>query len=119
MGSGRFPEAIARADRVVALSDTSMPALALRADIGARAGRRGEAREILEGLLSRSRHQYVPPASIAGVFTGLGDVNNAVAWLERAFDERSNAIAYLADPLNEPLRGDPRFQALLSRAGLR
>jgi len=119
MGSGRFPEAIARADRVVALSDSSMPALALRADIGARAGRRGEAREILEGLLSRSRHQYVPPASIAGVFTGLGDVNNAVAWLERAFDERSNAIAYLADPLNEPLRGDPRFQALLSRAGLR
>jgi hypothetical protein len=40
--------------------------------------------------------------------------------MTRAFEERSNAIAYLAvDPGNAMMRDDPRFQALLARAGLR
>jgi tetratricopeptide (TPR) repeat protein len=116
--AGRYAEAIDRADRVVVLTDSSAPAVALRAHIGARAGRREEARQMLETLLSRSRRQYVPPSSIGDVYAALGDVDTAVTWLEKAFDERSNAVAYLADPGREGLRSHPRFRALLARAGL-
>jgi tetratricopeptide (TPR) repeat protein len=117
--AGRFAEALDEAERVVALTDSSLPALALVTTINARAGRRDEARAMLSRLLDRSRHQYVPPSSIAGVLTALGDVDAAVTWYEKAFAERSNAIAYLDEPDNALLQRDPRFQALRARAGLK
>jgi len=118
--AGRFTEALDEGNRLVTLSDSSSPALALLAAIDARAGRRDEARALLDELLARSRRQYVPSASIAAVFDALGDADSALTWLEKAFAERSNAIAYLAVGYqNAPLRRDPRFQALLARAGLK
>jgi predicted Zn-dependent protease len=82
-------------------------------------GRLAAARALLEELVSRGRTSYVPPASIAQVFAELGDRDKAVAWMTRAFEERSNAIAYLAiNPGNAMMRDDRRFQALLARAGL-
>ena len=118
-GAGRHAEALAEAHRVVALTDSSMPAVGLLANTYARAGQRDEARKLLEILLSRSRDRYVPPAVIAGVFTALGDVENAVTWLEKAYAERSNVIAYLGDRDRNGLRGHPRFEALLAAAGLK
>lgn len=118
--AGRFAEALDEGNRLVTLGDSSSPALALLAAITARAGRRDEARALLDDLLVRSRRQYVPSASIAMVFDALGDADGALTWLERAFAERSNRIAYLAvDYQNAPLRHDPRFQDLLARAGLK
>jgi serine/threonine-protein kinase len=116
---GRFAEALEQGSRLVTLSDSSLPALARFATISARAGRRDEARALLGHLLDRSRHQYVPPASIAEAFVALGDLDAALAWYEKAFAERSNAIAYLDHPDNAPLQRDPRFQALRARAGLK
>jgi len=117
---GRFTEALDEGNRLVTLSDSSSSALAQLAIINARAGRRAEARALLNDLLVRSRRQYVPPALIAMVFNALGDADNTLTWLEKAFAERSNAIAYLAvDYQNAPLQRDPRFQALLARAGLK
>lgn len=116
--AGRYAEAIDRADRLVVLSDSTPSALALRAQITALAGRREEARRMLETLLARSRRQYVPPSAIAEIYAALGDGDTVVTWLEKAFEERSNAVAYLADFRYESLRGHPRFRALLARAGL-
>jgi hypothetical protein len=77
------------------------------------------ARAILEEVRERSRQQYVPPWTMAGVFLTLGQRDSAVSWIERAFAERSNGIAYLlTDPGYAPLRGDPRYKAMLIRAGL-
>jgi eukaryotic-like serine/threonine-protein kinase len=117
--AGRFTEALVHARRVVVLTDSSPSALGAVATIYGRAGRRDEARGILAWLLDRSRHQYVPPASIATVFTELGDVEAAVTWYEKAFAEGSNAIAYLDEPNNAPLRHNRRFQSLRARAGLK
>jgi hypothetical protein len=74
---------------------------------------------MLETLVARSRRQYVPPSAIARVYAALGEVDTAVTWLEKAFAERSNAIAYIADPWTAGMRDNPRFQAILARAGLR
>lgn len=117
--AGRHTEALDEVNRVVTLADSSMPALALLANTAARAGKREVARALLDTLLARSRSQYVPPRAIAGVFTELGEVDDALTWLEKAFAERSNAIAYLAESENDPLRNHPRFQALLAGAGLK
>ncbi|MGI8402023.1 MAG: tetratricopeptide repeat protein [Gemmatimonadaceae bacterium] len=118
--AGRFTEALDEGNRLVTLSDSSPPALAQLAIIDARAGKRAEARALLNELLVRSRRQYVPSALIALVFNALGDADNTLTWLEKAFAEHSNAIAYLAvDYQNAPLQRDPRFQALLARAGLK
>jgi tetratricopeptide (TPR) repeat protein len=117
-GAGRHDEALDEANRVVALTDSSMPAVGLLGNTYARAGRHAEARRLLEILLARRGDRYVPPAVIAGVFTALGDVENAITWLEKAYAEGSNVIAYLADRDRNVLRGHPRFEALLAGAGL-
>jgi hypothetical protein len=49
----------------------------------------------------------------------LGDTNQALTWLERAYQERSDYLVYLkVEPMADSLRSDPRFQDLLHRIGL-
>jgi TolB-like protein/tetratricopeptide (TPR) repeat protein/predicted Ser/Thr protein kinase len=118
-GAGRYDEALAEANRVVRMTDSSAPALSLVAILEAKAGRRSEAVGILDKLLERSRHEYVPPPMIALIYRELGDTDNTIAWLEKAFAEGSNAIAYMRpDYQHTQLARDPRYQALLARAGL-
>ncbi|HYO90518.1 MAG TPA: tetratricopeptide repeat protein, partial [Pyrinomonadaceae bacterium] len=80
------------------------------------AGRRSEAEKILEqlnGLIAQQR--YVSPYSIALVYTGLGDKDKAFSWIERAYDERDEALVHLkVDPRLDPLRSDPRFNNWLA-----
>jgi eukaryotic-like serine/threonine-protein kinase len=60
----------------------------------------------------------VPSYYFALVYTGLGDHDQALRYLERAYDERSTVLAYLLiDPRFAPLRNDPRFLALARRLG--
>jgi TolB-like protein/Tfp pilus assembly protein PilF len=117
---GRSDQAIAEARRVVAESHGSSPALALLANVYADVGADSSARSLLSELETRSRGSYVSPWSIGGVFLSLGARDSAVYWLEKAFDERSNVIAYLrVEPAFAPLRDDPRYRAMVARAGLR
>jgi Flp pilus assembly protein TadD len=119
MHAGRIAEAIEQGNRVVNMSGRSASALGLLADVYARADNRERARTILQELLARSHGEYIPPGTIGGVYAALGEPDAALKWLERAFAERSNSMAYLlANPENAPLRGDPRFQSMLIRVGL-
>ena len=48
-----------------------------------------------------------------------GDADAAFGWLDRAIEARDPGVSYLlGDDLVDPLRGDPRFQAVLQRVGL-
>ncbi|HEX8494318.1 MAG TPA: protein kinase [Pyrinomonadaceae bacterium] len=80
------------------------------------AGKRSEAEKILEqlnGLIAQQR--YVSPYSIALVYAGLGDKDKAFSWIERAYDERDEALVHLkVDPRLDPLRSDSRFQNWLA-----
>jgi serine/threonine-protein kinase len=120
VAAGRLTEAREQAHRLLVLSDSASPALAKVAIFDAYAGERDSARRLLRELVSRSSRQYVPPAAIAQLLGRLGDIDGAMIWMEKAFAERSNAIAYLAvEPGYDPLRGDPRFETLLARTGLK
>jgi hypothetical protein len=73
----------------------------------------------LEQLDAGAKHRYVPALPRALVYAGLGDHDGAFQWLDKAYDERSNRLAYLRrERVWESLRSDPRFAALLARIGL-
>ena len=92
------------------------------ADLGylyARAGRSQDAHKVITELTSRSAGEYVPPYALALVHAGLGDNDRALAWLERAGEERSPRLVFLSvEPAFDGLRGDLRFAALRKKLGL-
>jgi len=93
--------------------------VALRGYIFAKLGRRAEAREVLRALVAIARERYVPPYAMALVHAGLGEVDDAFEWLDRSFDLHDVHLVFLSiDAKWDPLRDDPRFAALLKRAGL-
>jgi hypothetical protein len=62
---------------------------------------------------------YVPPTSFAWIHLGLGELNQAFAWMERAVEERDAIIVPIKTyPFMDPLRNDPRFVTLLRRMNL-
>jgi TolB-like protein/Flp pilus assembly protein TadD len=74
---------------------------------------------VLADLQALSRHRYVPVAYYAGIYLGLGDKNETFKWLDKAVNERDDRLIYLAvEPMADPIRSDPRFQALLARIHL-
>ncbi len=56
---------------------------------------------------------------MAVVYTGLGDKRQALAWLEKAYDDRSFPLVIINSwPWFDPLRSEPQFQDLVRRIGL-
>jgi hypothetical protein len=80
------------------------------------AGRPAEARRILAGLHASAEERYLPPYYLALVYASLGEADGAIDALERAFAVRDGWLVWLkVDQRLDPLRGHPRFQALLAR----
>jgi tetratricopeptide (TPR) repeat protein len=87
--------------------------------IHARAGQLTEARAAMERLNDINNKAPVDPMAFAQVYAGLGDKDEAVAWLGKAYARRSHGLTALkVDPEYDLLRGDPRFRDLLRRVGL-
>jgi hypothetical protein len=75
---------------------------------------------LLEELSQRSSDSYVSPFNVMLVHLGLGDHDSALAWLERACDDRTGSLwASSVEPRFDPLRGNPRFHETLKQHGLR
>jgi len=84
-----------------------------------RAGDLAGAERALAELAQAARARFVPTYHRALVELGLGRLAPALDGLEAALDERCDQLAYLAvDPAFDPLRGEPRFRALLTRLRL-
>ena len=116
--NGQLDQAIAAAEKAVALSDRAAGALGMLGMIYGLANRRVEANKVLQELLTLNEQRYVTPAALAYVYIGLGDRDQAFAWLEKAYEEQSNFLAYLrVVPVADPLRSDPRFDELVRRVG--
>lgn len=83
------------------------------------AGHLAEARRLMHELLELSKRRYVPSTSFALMAIGLGEMEQAFDWLEKAADEREGPLVYLkVHPSYACLRTFPRFHALLRRLGL-
>ncbi len=83
------------------------------------AGERDKAQQALDELREMSKRRYISPYLFAVVYVGLGDKEQAFAWLEKAYQDRSFWLIWLkVEPRFDSLRDDPRFQDLLRRIGL-
>ncbi len=79
-------------------------------------GQRDEALKMLAQLKDESTRGYVPAYCFAIVNLGLGDKDEALRWLEKDFDDRDPQIGFIkVNPALDPLRGDPRFEALVAK----
>jgi len=119
--SGRFDDAIVSFRRVFGSILGVNYAMVEIAAAEAGAGRRDEAIRLVEGLQPKTDEAKDPlrPELIAFVYAQIGDLDRAFSWLQRAFDEQSARVLWLkVDPRARPLRGDPRFAALLARLDL-
>ena len=78
-----------------------------------------EAMGLVEELKRRQQKGYVPAAAFVNAYLGLGDKEQAFAWMERAYQEQSMILQYLkVHPFFDPVRDDPRFKDLVRRVGL-
>lgn len=113
-----YDKAIGAFKRAIELGGGPQAKAAL-ADAYASSEQPDEARKILTGLTDRSSQTYVPPFDVALAYVGLGDYNQAFAWLEKAFNDRARAMPSLkVHPRLDPLRSDRRFTELQRRLGL-
>jgi TolB-like protein/Flp pilus assembly protein TadD len=82
-------------------------------------GKKSEARTVLEELKQLSGQEYVPAPGIALIYAGLGEKDQAFAWLDKGYEERSFQMQWIKiEPRWDSLRSDPRFQDLMRRVGL-
>lgn len=115
----QYDEAVAAAEKAVEVSERTPGALGMLGLAYGLAGRKAEATKILNELVELNKTRYVTPAALVNVYLGLGDKEQAFVWLEKAYEEGSNFVAYLkVFPLLDPIRSDRRFEDLVRRIGL-
>ena len=113
----RYPEAIAELTKAKELSHGNSEAIASIGYVEAVAGDTAKAQAILDEL--KTSPHYIPPASIALVYHGLGQEEEAISWLNKACDKRDVWVTLLkVDPRWKSLRSHPGFISILKRVGL-
>ncbi len=117
---GMLPEAIGEFQRAVELEKDNSETWSGLGHAYALSGNRTEAQKILVHLQELSAHTYVASYNVAIIYAGLGEKDQAFAWLDRAYKDRSYYLAdYLpTDARLDNLRSDPRFADLRRRVGL-
>ena len=85
----------------------------------ARSGPQAAVREWAEQEKALSKKQYEDPAFVASVYAAAGEKDEAFAWLEKGFKEKSGAMQYVkSSHLMDSLHSDPRYADLLKRMGM-
>ena len=116
--SGELSASVEKLQLARTLLDGPLPLAGLGHAYAAAGDARG-ARKILRELERLSKERYVCPYDVAGIHAGLGERDEAFKYLERACEERSSWLIFLAvEPGLDALRADPRFADLLRRIGL-
>jgi serine/threonine protein kinase/Tfp pilus assembly protein PilF len=115
---GKQKEAFFEREKLISISGNPELAGSVEEDFS-KYGYKGVLRSWLEGMTELSKHSYVSPFEIAMIYARMGEKEQTLIWLEKAFDEHDSALVSLAvDPLFDSLRPEPRFQALLKRLKL-
>jgi TolB-like protein/DNA-binding winged helix-turn-helix (wHTH) protein/Tfp pilus assembly protein PilF len=114
---GHYDAAIGEFQRAIAISGHLAAFDANLAYAYAVSGRKAEALQIALDMQSRENLNPSADANIALIYVGLGDLDQAMAWLNKAYDARFNP-SILIRAAFDPLRTDARFRDLRHRVGL-
>jgi tetratricopeptide (TPR) repeat protein len=116
---GMYPEAIAEFQTGVKLSGSPLM-LALLGHAYAASGKRTEAQQVLTDLQQLQDQRYVSPYTVAAIYAGLGDKEQAFKWLETAVEIRDIWLMNMkVDPVFAKLRSERKFIDILARIRLR
>jgi serine/threonine-protein kinase len=116
---GMVDRGVAELEQVVRLTPGHTMYLAQLGQAYGLTGRAAQAREVLRRLEALAPERYVSPYHLAYVYTGLGEHETAIGYLERAYEERAGSVYGVKGSfLFTPLRSHPRFQALLRKMRL-
>jgi eukaryotic-like serine/threonine-protein kinase len=116
---GEKAAGIASLEKAVALSPGATLFLSQLGQACAMTGDLERARHILEQLRDRATHEFVSPYHFAYLYSGLGNADAALDYLERAFERRSGAIYGIKGSfLFNNLHTHPRFESLVERMNL-
>jgi hypothetical protein len=99
--------AIPLLEKAAVLADRSSGFIDVLAAAYARAGRRSDALRILAELKRRKQYGYVATASFVIVYLGLGENEQAFAWIEEAYKERSNMLQFAGASALQPAAWRP------------
>jgi TolB-like protein/Tfp pilus assembly protein PilF len=120
VSQGMYQQAITDLQKAMTFNAREPSVLGALAHAYARAGQREEALKLVDELKRiEVERGFIPTFPFVWAYAGLGDNEQAFAWLERSYQERRERLVWLnVDPLLEPLRSDPRFHDLVLRIGL-
>jgi len=117
---GLYPEAISEAQQAASYSGRAPRYVARVGDALAAAGKIAEAHNIIDELARSSKSGNVSPVYIAGIYSTLGERDQAFEWLEKAYQSRDDQLSWIMiDQSLDNIRSDPRYLDLLRRMGLR
>jgi TolB-like protein/DNA-binding winged helix-turn-helix (wHTH) protein/Flp pilus assembly protein TadD len=113
---GMYPEAITEFEQAgTALKDWPVIIAAAGHAYG-RWGHKSDATAALLRMNELTKEEYVTPYGMALIFAGLNDREQAIHWLQKAYEDRSHWLVWLnLDPRFDNVRADPRFADLLRR----
>jgi serine/threonine-protein kinase len=118
-GKGLLEEAIAEGEKVLQLGMRAEAAIGGLGCLYGFAGKKDKALELLSELQTRSKKGTVSSFWIAAVHMGLGEMDEAFAWLDKAYAERDGSLLYITVPIAfDALSPDPRYKPLLQKMGL-
>jgi serine/threonine-protein kinase len=113
-----YEEAVAMFQRAIELSGDRSKIAALGRAFGM-AGNKDEALKVIGQLSELAKHRYITPYATALIYASMGDTDEALSWLQDAYEQRVSDLIYLGvDPFLDSVRSDPRFFALLDSVGL-
>ena len=116
---GKIDDSLAELQKIGKLHGESLPEFPLAGYIYTLAGKRLEARQLLEASQRASKDHYVSAYGIASIYAGLGENDKAFEWLEKALNERDSTMAFIkVDQRLDNIRSDPRLAKLIERVGV-
>ena len=115
---GMYEEAISMLQKGRSLSGDMPNILGALGQTYALAGKGRQACDCLERLTAMAEDRHLSSSCFAILHLGLGNVEKSLEWLEHACDQRESQVGGLkVHPVYDPLRSEPRFQAILERIG--
>jgi len=118
-GKELYNEAFASGEKVLKLGPPAVAYIGGLGHIYAIGGKKDKAYEFLAELEERSQKGYVSSFWVAVIYIGLGEIDKAFEWLEKAYEERDSNLILVTIPWPfDPLRSDPRYKQLLIKMGL-
>jgi TolB-like protein len=116
---GKASEAIAELKhKAASVQESPLMAAALGLAYGT-SGQTKQTQKIVQAFAAYAKKRYIPATYFGMLYAGLGDQEQALNWLEKAYEERADGLTWInVEPMFDGVRQHPRFQALVKRMGL-